>query len=260
MPYSQDQLSAYRAVIIITLLLSIYGSLHYAHHAYGTDTPFTASYVLLSIYWIVIYIWQIAFTIASFIPNETRLTMVCELGWHFPIFNILHYIWAESFTNQYFILAELFLILNFFNLLGMYFTHKTYALGPVTNWFLIHVPLVALPLNWVIYGIMWNGAVMCHVEEKLWARILANIFIWDFLLIGAIFLFLFRDWASGLSISYLMLALGFRQLATKIFALQWIFAFVISGVLFCASVFVLVIDGFNPSQPENEPLLEDQGV
>ncbi|KAG7661331.1 uncharacterized protein J8A68_005122 [[Candida] subhashii] len=254
MSYLQDQLNAFRAIFIITLLLSFYGSIYYAHNANETNTPFTASYLLLSIYWIVVYLQQIIFLIVSFIQDEERATIICELGWNFSLFNILHYLWAESFANHYFITAEFFLILNLFNLLAMYFNYKTYALRPFYNWVLIH-PVVSIPLSWVFYAIMWNGAVMCHVEDKLWARILANVFIWDFLFAGVIFLYLFRDWTIGLTMSYLMVALGFGQLATKLFALQWIFAFVISGVLFGLSVFAFIISLCEPSPAEREPLL-----
>lgn len=260
MAYSQDLINAYRAVAILTLLLSFYGSLVYVHHGHESETPFTASYILLYIYWVVAFFWQAVFVIASFIPNEPRLTAVLQVGWHFPVFNVLNYVWAESFTSGYFFTAELFLILNFFNLLSMYFNHKTYSLSPFIDWWLIHVPLVAIPLSWVVYAIFWNGAVMFNVEEKLWARILANIFIWDFFLLGIIFVYLFRDWASGLSTSYLMLALGFGQLGIKAFALQWIFAFVIAGLVFCASAFVMITDCYNPSVRENQPLLQDLGV
>lgn len=53
MAYSIEELRTYKAVTIITLLLSIYGTLKYSGVPEGdlAYTPFTASNILLFIYW-----------------------------------------------------------------------------------------------------------------------------------------------------------------------------------------------------------------
>ena len=56
-------------------------------------------------------------------------------------------------------------------------------------------------------------------------------------------LLLFNDWAIGFTNAYLMFALAFGQLSTKVFALQWIFAFVIAGILTVWSFIALVVGG-----------------
>ena len=43
-----------------------------------------------------------------------------------------------------------------------------------------------MPLSWVMFALFWNGAVMFHIH-KLFGRILANVFIWDFLLVPGVF-------------------------------------------------------------------------
>ena len=79
---------------------------------------------------------------------------------------------------------------------------------------------------------------MVHAHENLAARILANIFIWSFLFVPVVVLIYIKDWSFGLANSYLMFALGFGQLGIKVFALQWIFAFIISGILFFFSIVI----------------------
>ncbi|CAI5757266.1 unnamed protein product [Candida verbasci] len=256
MPYSQEQLNTYKAVTIITLLLSIYGSLKYTGVPEGSlaHTPFSAANWLLFIYWGILYLWQIIFTIQTFFPDEYRLSIISIIGWHFPIFNILIYIWSELFTNGHYFWSLIFLILNFFNLLALYFNHKTFTVRPIHNWLLIHIPLVAMPLSWVVFAIFWNGAVLFNIH-KLWGRILANVFIWEFLLVPGIHLLLFNDWGVGFSTSFLMFALGWGQLGTKVFALQWIFAFVISGILAVWSFIAMIVGSARQYTGENAPLL-----
>ena len=68
MAYSIEELRTYKAVTIITLLLSIYGTLKYSGVPEGdlAYTPFTASNILLFIYWGVLYLWQIIYTAQIF--------------------------------------------------------------------------------------------------------------------------------------------------------------------------------------------------
>ncbi|KAG7661333.1 uncharacterized protein J8A68_005124 [[Candida] subhashii] len=260
MAYSQDLLNAYRAISVITLALSLYGSIHYAHNRFEPETPFTSYYILLVLFWVLMYIRQFGLTIATFIVNETRLETIIAVGWHFPVFNTLHYLWAESFINQYYILAELFLVFNLFNLIRMYSRHKTYTHAPLTDGYFLHFTIASIPLSWVIYALFWNGDVMFHLEDKLWARILANVFIWVFFVYGLAVLYWFRDFSAAGSTAYFMLAVGIRQVDTKLFGLQWIFAFVIFGVLLCLSVFVLIRRWGERSEPERDPLLGGGGV
>ncbi|KAI3407120.1 hypothetical protein KGF56_000021 [Candida oxycetoniae] len=255
---SQEQLTTYKAVSVITFLLSIYGGLNYVGVPEGdlAHTPYSGSNLLLFIYWGIMYVWQLIYIIQAFFSlDEYRSSVIQLVGWHFPVFNVLAYIWFEFFTRGHYFLSELTLIINFINTLILYFGHKTFAVKPLTNWLLIHVPLVALTMSWLLYAIFWNGAIWLHIH-KTWGRIVANIFIWNFLLVPGFFLLLFNDWATGLSFSFLMFALGFGQLGTKVFALQWIFAFVIAGILLLWSFIAMIVGA--PKQiidVEQAPLL-----
>lgn len=137
MAYSIEELRTYKAVTIITLFLSIYGSLKYTGVPEGdlAYTPFSGSNFLLFIYWGVLYLWQIIYTAQIFFPDEYRLSVISLVGWHFPIFNVLVYIWSELFTSGHYILSEIILVINFFNLLSLYFVHKTFTVRPLLNWF-----------------------------------------------------------------------------------------------------------------------------
>jgi len=78
---------------------------------------------------------------------------------------------------------------------------------------------------------------------------LANIFIWIILVVGGGVVVWFRDWVFGLAIAYHTLSLAIEQLAIKVIALQWIFAFVISGTVALLSILVLI--------PQTRVVVED---
>jgi len=105
--------------------------------------------------------------------------------------------------------------------------------------------------------------------HHLAARIVANIFIWTILGFGVFFLLAFKDYTIGFELAVLSLSLALAQLGTRVFALQWIFAFVIMGLLIVLSVMIgfpgmmgernvrhdgHVVD----SDRERAPLLDDQ--
>jgi hypothetical protein len=164
----------------------------------------------------------------------------------------------KQFAHGHYILSELVLIANFVNIWGLYTSQKPWKIRNLSQIFLIHMPVAALPFSWLFFAIFWNGAVIVG-SQSLAARIVANVFIWNFLLVPTFFLAIYRDWSIGLSSSALMLGLGLGQLFTKVFALQWIFAFAISGFLFLASIAVLSanLTSDNGSSTENAPLINN---
>lgn len=106
-------------------------------------------------------------------------------------------------------------------------------------------------------AIFWNGAVLFHVH-KLLGRIVANVLVWLLFFIPAAFVVVFNDWGIGITSSVLTFGLGLGQLFTKAFALQWIFGFIISGLLFVLTV--VVASGWavrrGVASSESAPLLE----
>lgn len=222
------------------------------------ETPFSALPFLLFWFWTVLYVVQAAFIVQAFVPMAAgyllRIQIFGLVGWHFVIFNVLHWGWLALFALRHFVLAWMVLLLNFVNILVLYISHKTFAIRPLGAWMLIHIPVTALPFSWLFFAIFWNGAVMLHVH-KFVGRVVSNVLIWDFLLVPGFYLAIYNDWAIGLSLSYLMFALGVGQIFTKTFALQWIFAYIISALLFVASAVVAFTGSPEVIEEESAPLL-----
>lgn len=183
-------------------------------------------------------------------------------------------------------IAELLLVLNFLNLVALYLRYPTTPR-------LIHIPVVSGPLAWTFVAIFWNGAAMVGAHHTP-ARILANIVVWAILVFGFLFLVAFKDYYIGFELSILSAcklypprasavphgsmkliaaeqkttALAVHQFGIQIIALQWIFAFVIMGVLFLTTLIFAAPEVFGDKGPrsqggagedrERQPLLNDQ--
>jgi hypothetical protein len=83
-----------------------------------------------------------------------------------------------------FILAEIMLVLNFFNLTYLYFRHNTHPR-------FIHAPVVSWPLAWTFVALYWDGAIAAHATGVA-ARILANVAIWGIFVYGGFFLITYK--------------------------------------------------------------------
>ncbi|OCK77832.1 DUF1774-domain-containing protein [Lepidopterella palustris CBS 459.81] len=223
-------------------------------------TPFTMNSIITSIYWIILYIMQIGYCWHLYASNATYVAAAANVGSHFIASNLLLFGFIHLWVRSYFWLAELLLIINFFNLSSAYFRHST------TPRF-IHIPVVSGPLAWNFVALYWCGAVMVHAHT-LPARIVANIFIWGILAYGVFFLVAFKDYTMGFELSILAAAIGVSQFVNHIVAFQWIFAFIIMAILFILSLAVGVpgLLGKDPfargeivsEDRERAPLLADE--
>lgn len=257
-------LTASKVTISVSYALSVFATLFYLLPAQSSKhfvTPFSASIAVTSIYWIVTLLGQFLF-IAKTLFNENvsqanQTNIIAVVGPHFAFSNILHFFWCYFFAREHFVISELLVLLNLLNILALYFSHKTIAIKSIPDWLTVHLPITGLPLSWTLYAIFWNGAALFHSHNKsLLPRLLANIFIWEFLLVPMALLVFYSDWSIGISTSFLMLGVGLYQMLTKLIALQWIFAFTISGVDFVFSVLYM----FNSAirQVETESSSSDQ--
>ncbi|VEU21654.1 DEKNAAC102691 [Brettanomyces naardenensis] len=265
---SNSSFDAAKSSVVISYALSVIGVFYYflfGHFGSHYSTPFTASLIFVLIYWLVTLVLQFLFIIKIFfnsnVSSDNQANILALVGPHFSVNNVLNFFWCYYFAQEKFIIAEVILVVNLFNLLALYFTHKTVGIKNISDWMTVHFPATGLPLSWTLYAIFWNGACMFHSHYKhLLPRVLANIFIWEFLFTPLALLGLYQDWSVSLSTSFLMLGLGLRQVFSKTFALQWIFAFVISGIDFIASVLAIVgssLTAVNSESASNEqaPLL-----
>ncbi|ODV98444.1 hypothetical protein PACTADRAFT_185016 [Pachysolen tannophilus NRRL Y-2460] len=232
---------------ILSFALAVYGNFRFyllnSHYGHKYDTPFTSLFVVNVVFWVIQYLLQLVFVLQYFTKNETTSAQDQQkidniVGHHFVTNNLLNFFWFWLFKKHHFILSELLLIANFLNLLGLYIIHKTYSIKNVSNWISVHLSTASIPLAWTIYALFWNGAIVFHSNGKhisLVLRILANVFIWDFLLVPLAFLALYNDYGFGFATSLLMLGVTIDQFFTKIISLQWIFAAIICAVVFLAS-------------------------
>ncbi|OAL27705.1 hypothetical protein AYO22_03371 [Fonsecaea multimorphosa] len=246
--FTQKNLIAYKILTIVSwLLLVIFGAIYtfqrptdckhhrHCHTIWGQNnhnpTGFSVNSVLTSIYWVVVLIFQAHYVRFLWSAEKENVTNAANVGSHFILHNLLTFGFIMLWVRSYFWQGELLLIVNLFNLTALYFAHPTTPL-------IIHMPIVSAPLAWNYVAILWDGAAMVPGATKLPARIVANIFIWGILMLGGFFLAVFKDYTMGFELAILALSLALGQLATKVVAFQWIFAFIIAGILFVLSLAV----------------------
>jgi len=215
--------------------------------------------VIVDIYWVVLLVLQIGYMYSLFAGSH--ITAAANVGSHFIVNNLLMFGFILLWVTSHFWIAEILLVINFFNLSMLYFRHSTTPL-------LIHVPVVSGPLAWNFVAIFWCGAAMVNAHTLV-ARIFANIAIWGILGYGMFFLAVFKDYTMGFALSILTASLGVRQFFLKTIAFQWIFAFTIMAVLFLATLVIAVPGIFGKeisfrretpvvdADQERAPLLDD---
>ncbi|KAJ9609700.1 hypothetical protein H2200_006028 [Cladophialophora chaetospira] len=279
--FSRTNLLAYKILTIVSwLLLVIFGAIytfqkpgdcskhHHCHTIWGQNnhnpSGFSVNSVLTSIYWVVVLIFQAHYVRFLWSAEKDYVTSAANVGSHFILHNLLTFGFIMFWVRGMFWQGELFLIINLFNLTFLYFGHSATPL-------IIHAPIVSAPLAWNYVAILWNGAAMVgHGRTSLAAHVVANLFIWGLLMLGLFFLAVFKDYTIGIELAILALSLAFGQIATKPVALQWIFAFVIAGVLFVLSIAVAAPKLFGADRSarqegaivsedrERAPLLDDR--
>ena len=135
------------------------------------------------------YVWQL------FASDADLANAAANVGSHFILNNIFQFAFVLLWVHSRFWIAELFLVLNFFNLTSLYLRYSTTPR-------LVHIPVVSGPLAWTFVAIFWNGAAMVGAHHTP-ARILANVVVWAFLVYGFLFLVAFKDYTMGFALSIL---------------------------------------------------------
>jgi hypothetical protein len=247
--HSAGAVVTYKVLTFVTWLLSLISTVYYDFHTaddigithrrtiweqnYRFYSGFTQNSVITSIFWIVLFILQVGYMGHLFSSKIEHVNAACAVGSHFILNNLLHFGFVMLFVRGYFVVAELFLIVNFINLSSLYFRHNAYPR-------FIHTPAVSGPLAWTFVAIYWNGAIMVHHPDNLVARIFANVFIWSIMVYGLFFIFTYKDYTMGFSLSVLSASIGVAQFLHQVIALQWIFSFTIMSVLFVFTLLVAV--------------------
>lgn len=274
--HSKTEVRTYKILTILSWLLVVITSIYYSFHAPHDDkykghniwrqnshhpTPFSLNNAIVAIYWIVLYILQAGYIWHLFSSNVDFVRAASNVGSHFILNNLLHFGFLMLWVRSRFWLAELLLVINFFNLSSLYFRHSNHSLS-------IHIPVVSGPLAWNFVAIFMTGAAMINSRD-LPARILANVAIWGILVYGLFFLIIYKDYTMGFALTILTAALGAHQFHVKSIAFQWIFAFVIMALLFISTLAVAIPSAFGKEwdytrhgpntgeDRERAPLLED---
>jgi hypothetical protein len=244
--HTAESVIVYKVLTILTWLLSVVVSVYYCveepHDGYTIrrriwdqnylyPSAFTMNSTIADIYWVVLFIMQIGYVSHLFSNNTDHVHAAASVGSHFIFNNLFHFAFVMLFVRSHFAWAEVILLLNFANLSSLYFRHNTYPR-------FIHTPVASMPLAWTYVAIYWNGAIMVPHQHNLVARIFGNVFIWGILVYGAFFIFAYKDYTMGFSLSVLAAAIGVAQFTRQIVALQWIFSFVIMATLFMGTLVV----------------------
>lgn len=221
--HDKKQLLVYKIFTIVSWVLVLVVSVSCSFPAEGRQTiwgqnkinrtPFSLNPVIIDIYW---YVCHLPFLGLDFDRDGARIgLLVLQLGYvwhlyadktelanaaanvgsHFILNNLFQFAFILLWVHSRFWIAELMLILNFFNLTALYLRYST------TPRF-VHVPVVSGPLAWTFVAILWNGAAMVGAHSFV-ARVLANVVVWSILVFGLLFLVAFQDYTIGLELSIL---------------------------------------------------------
>jgi len=205
--HSQNAVITYKVLTVLTWLLSVVSTVYYDLHAPNDGryahrsiwhqnnahpSGFSLNSVIVSIYWVVLFILQLGYIGQLFSSKVENVNAACSVGSHFILNNLLHFAFVMLFVRSHFVWAEVILVINFFNLTSLYFRHNAYPR-------LIHMPAVSGPLAWTFVAIYWNGAIMVPYQNTLVARVFANIFVWSILVYGLFFIFAYKVSKHNLS-------------------------------------------------------------
>ena len=137
----------------------------------------------------MIYLWSLW---SSSLVYRSAAT---NIGGHYVASNLLLFGFVHLWVRSHLWLAELLLVINFFNLSFAYFRHPNTPLA-------IHLGALAGPLAWNFAALYWVGAVAVRATN-LAARITAHLSIWGWLTYGLFYLVAYKDFAIGLALSAL---------------------------------------------------------
>ncbi|KAF4126859.1 Fungal protein of unknown function (DUF1774) [Geosmithia morbida] len=246
--HGQVSITTYKVLTLLTWILSVVVSVYYTlrapHDGHNQNrriwaqnkhhpSAFSLNSTISSIFWIVLFILQAGYIGHLFSSKQELRNAAASVGSHFIVNNLLHFAFVMLFVRSHFYWAEVFIVVNLFNLTSLYFRHSSYPR-------FIHTPVVSAPLAWTYVALFWNGGIMVPHSTGFIARVFGNIFIWTLLLHGLGYITVYKDYTMGFSLTVLTAALGVAQFTHKVIALQWIFAFIIMSLLFLATLTVAV--------------------
>ncbi|KAG6039461.1 hypothetical protein E4U41_002503 [Claviceps citrina] len=224
--HSGGSIVAYKILTLLTWLLSVVVSVYYVLHAPGDGTAvrrrriwdqinvyptvFTIEPVGGDMYWLILFVLQLAYVAYLFSRKQEVVHMAASVGSHFVLNNLLHSAFVMLLVRSHFVWAEVMLVANFANLSGLHFRHGTAVPR------LVLAAVASVPLAWTFVALYLNGALMVHHPQSLVARNFGNVFVWSILAYGAFFIVAFKDYTMGYALSFLSIAVRVAQLERQI--------------------------------------------
>jgi len=200
------------------------------------STAFTPGHLLFVIWWIILFSLQFLYLLWFFFHSDSENDSSRATAPYFITFSLLQVLWSYLWIHKALWLSFIVSVISFSAIMHGYFALRTFSNSPLEYAF-IHISTIAMPYSYLVFVIMWNGAAAVHAHSTF-ARIVANILVWVYLFIPTLHLALYSDWAIGFSFAYLTASLAVGQFFIKKFALQWIFATVISGIVGLSSLII----------------------
>lgn len=246
------RLNSHRFFAVITYVAGAWSTCHYVLHNYEDfdTTHFTANKHSLKMYWLTQTFLQLLYLFQFWSSDSTVVDTAKNLTPAFTAFQVLETLWAfflGKFDGKFhYFISLAIVVVNAANLIYYFHVKASYAIQPITRWWFIHVPVIAMPAVWVFYSFFWNGALALHWGSKhRIGGIFSNILIWVILLDAMYLLYKYRDWGIGFAYAFLTFAIYQTQgghSGLNSFTLQEWFAAVISGILFVYSFLVAYPD------------------
>lgn len=214
------RLNSHRLFTTVTYVLGVWSTFHYVVCEQGDHglTHFTAAKGKVKDYWVLQTVLQFLYLLQFWSSDSSVRDTAQGVGHVFTAYQLLQTLWAFFFGKFdgrfHYIISWVIVVLNAANI--MYYHHRkaTYNIRPTSRWWFIHVPVMSMPGAWLLYAFFWNGALALHWDsdhKSIVGGILANVFIWVFLLDACYVLFMYRDWSTAFATAFWMCAISHTQ-------------------------------------------------
>lgn len=166
------------------------------------------------------YTLQFTYVTQLFIGSSESVKSAANISPFFIFHNLLMFGFIHLWCRSYFWQALLLAVVNWLQLTVGYFRYPN---SPNSQ----HVAVFAMPLAFAYVTLFWDGACAVHAHH-VGARIVANVFVWTWVVYGGFYLVVFKDWAMGFSLSVLAAGMLFLKLRSSsfpnVFHSAWCFA------------------------------------
>lgn len=152
---------------------------------------------MLTVCRIVLLLSQLGYISRLFSKDAAVVTAAVNVGSYYILNNLFVVAFILLWVRSFFAGAEVIVAANFLSQVALNTNHP--ASSPWINF-----STISGPLAWTFTALFWNGAVAV-AGNSTGARIVANVFIWVFLVAGWHHIFALKQTVLGFSLSILTL-------------------------------------------------------